>query len=542
MKKMIYRNKVKKETFFQSIIALMLSQVIIKILGLIYKLYLTNKNGFGDEGNAITSAAFQVYSLVLSVTSIGVPAAVSKLVAERSAIGDHKGAYKIFRISIALFSVIGMIGSYLLVVSAHFVSNNILGIPEVELSLVALAPSIFLVSIISVYKGYFNGRENMRVTAKAQTYDQITKTVFTIVILEIASAASKISGTSVIVSIANFATTIANVIEFLYLYISYRNEYNEIKYEIINSVHIQPVRTLITIKEIVSVSIPMALTPFIGTIGRNIDSTTIINGLQENMSYDDAKIQYGILNGKVDTLINFPLSFSGTVSTALVPSIASANSKNTLNEVEKRINMSLLIGLIIAMPSAAVYFFFSNNILELLFPNASTGGILLQISSLSIILISIEQTIRGVLVGIGENKIPIISVAIGVMLKLVLNIILIPLNGFWGGINGAAISNWISNFIVTAVGYIWLKKKINVKIRKLNILKLIISTLIFVIASKVLLYILKIGIGAKFSLVLSLGIGIIIYFGLILLFNILNTKQLQTLSFSQKKAKTEVKS
>lgn len=528
----------KKETFFQSVIALMLSQVIVKILGLVYKLYLTNKSGFGDEGNAITSAAFQVYSLVLSITSIGVPAAVSKLVAERSAVGDNKGAYKIFRISIALFSVIGMAGSYLLVINANFISNSILGMPEVELSLIALAPSIFLVSLISVYKGYFNGRENMKVTAKAQTYDQITKTFFTIIIIEIASVISKVTNTAVIVSIANFATTIANVVELGYLYKFYRKELKEIKYEILTSVHTRPVRTLTTIKEIIFVAVPMALSPFIGTIGKNMDSTTIINGLQVNMTYDDAKIQYGILNGKVDTLINFPLSFSGTVSTALVPSIASANSKNTLNDVEKRINTSLLIGLIIAMPSAAVYFFYSNQILELLFPNASQGGIILQISSLSIILVSIEQTIRGVLIGVGDNKIPIISVVVGVVVKLILNVILIPLDTFFGGINGAAISNLISNFVVTGIGYVWLKKKINVKLRKINISKTALSTIIFIIISKIIYKVLILGINTKISLVISLGIGIIIYFGLILLFDILNTKQLQTLSFRQKKAKS----
>ena len=528
----------KKETFFQSVIALMLSQVIVKILGLVYKLYLTNKSGFGDEGNAITSAAFQVYSLVLSITSIGVPAAVSKLVAERSAVGDNKGAYKIFRISIALFSVIGMAGSYLLVINANFISNSILGMPEVELSLIALAPSIFLVSLISVYKGYFNGRENMKVTAKAQTYDQITKTFFTIIVIEIASVVSKVTNTAVIVSIANFATTIANVVELGYLYKFYRKELKKIKYEILTSVHTRPVRTLTTIKEIIFVAVPMALSPFIGTIGRNMDSTTIINGLQVNMTYDDAKIQYGILNGKVDTLINFPLSFSGTVSTALVPSIASANSKNTLNDVEKRINTSLLIGLIIAMPSAAVYFFYSNQILELLFPNASQGGIILQISSLSIILVSIEQTIRGVLIGVGDNKIPIISVVVGVVVKLILNVILIPLDTFFGGINGAAISNLISNFVVTGIGYVWLKKKINVKLRKINISKTALSTIIFIIISKTIYKVLILGINTKISLVISLGIGIIIYFGLILLFDILNTKQLQTLSFRQKKAKS----
>ena len=527
----------RKETFFQSIIALMLSQVIVKILGLVYKLYLTNKEGFGDEGNAITSAAFQVYSLVLSITSIGVPASVSKLVAERSGIGDHKGAYKIFRISLALFSIIGMIGSYLLVISANFIANNILGMPEVELSLLALAPSIVLVSVISVYKGYFNGRENMKVTAKAQTYDQLTKTFITVVVIEIATVVSKVTNIAVIVSIANLATTIANIVEFIYLYNFYRKELNEIKYEIMTSVHTRPVRTIWAIKEIIIVAVPMAITPFIGTIGRNFDSTTIISGLQNHMSYDDAKIQYGILNGKIDTLVNFPLSFSGTMSTALIPSIASASSRNTLNDVEKRINTSLLAGLLIALPTSAVYLFFSQEILGLLFPNASSGATLLQISAFTIIFLSMEQTIRGVLIGIGDNKIPIITVIIDAIIGIILNKVLIPLNSFIGGINGAAIGNLVSNFVVTSIGYIWIKKKIGVKIRKKNILKAVISTIIFVVFSKVIYRILSITINAKISLLISLVIGILIYFILIHLFDILNTKQLQTLSFRQKKAK-----
>ena len=535
------KNNRRKETFFQSIMALMLSQVIVKILGLVYKLYLTNKEGFGDEGNGVTSAAFQVYSLVLSVTSIGVPVAVSKLVAERTGVGDHKGAYKIFKISLALFSVIGMVGSYLLSISANYIANNILGMPEVELSLLALSPSIFLVSIISVYKGYFNGRENMTATAKAQTYDQLTKTFITIVVIEISTIFAKITNIAVIVSISNLATTIANVVEFTYLYNFYRKELKEIKYEIMTSVHAKPVRTIWAIKEIIFVAVPMAITPFIATIGRNIDSTTIMSGLQTHMSYNDAKVQYGILTGKIDTLINFPLSFSGTMSTALVPSIASANSKNTLSEVEKRINTSMLVGLLIALPVSAIYLFYGDEILNLLFPNASNGATLLKISAFTIIFLSIEQTIRGVLIGIGDNKIPIITVIIDAVIGLILNKILIPLDGFMGGINGAAIGNLISNFVVTVIGYMWIKKKVNIKIRKKNILKAIISTFIFITLSKTMYKILTIAINAKISLLFSIGIGAIIYLVLIHLFDILNTKQLQTLSFRQKKAKSNRK-
>lgn len=527
----------KKETFFQSIMALMLSQVIVKILGLVYKLYLTNKKDFGDEGNGVTSAAFQVYSLVLSVTSIGVPAAVSKLVAERTGVGDHRGAYKIFKISLALFSTIGIVGSYLLTASANYIAKNILSMPEVELSLFALSPSIFLVSIISVYKGYFNGRQNMRVTAKAQTYDQLVKTFVTIAVIEASTVLAKITNIAIIVSIANLGTTIANIVEFTYLYVFYRKELKEIKYEIITSVHTKPVRTIWVIKEIIFVAVPMTITPFIATMGRNLDSTTIMSGLQIHMSYNEAKVQYGILTGKVDTLINFPLSFSGTMSTALVPSIASANSKNTLNEVEKRINTSLLIGFLIALPVSAIYLFFGNEILNLLFPNASNGATLLKISAFTIIFLSIEQTIRSVMIGIGDNKTPIIIVIIDTVIGVIFNKILIPLDGFIGGINGAVIGNLVSNFVVTIICYMWIKKKVSIKIINKNILKAIVSAVVFIMLSKIIYKTLVIGINAKITLMLSIGIGSIVYIILIHLFDILNTKQLQTLSFRQKKAK-----
>ena len=248
-----------------------------------------------------------------------------------------------------------------------------------------------------------------------------------------------------------------------------------------------------------------------------------------------------VLTGKIDTLINFPLSFSGTMSTALVPSIASANSKNTLNEVEKRINTSMLVGLLIALPVSAIYLFYGNEILNLLFPNASNGATLLKISAFTIIFLSIEQTIRGVLIGIGDNTIPIITVIIDAVIGLILNKILIPLDGFIGGINGAAIGNLISNFVVTAIGYMWIKKKVNIKIRKKNILKAVVATLTFIILSKIIYKILVIIVNAKISLLLSVGIGAMFYIVLIHLFDILNTKQLQTLSFRQKKTKNSKK-
>ena len=110
--------KVKKESFMQGVLVLMFSQVLIKLLGFVYKVYLSNKDGFGDAGNAIYGAGYQIYALLLSISSIGVPNAVAKLISERMSIGDVKGAHRIFKIAFATFGVIGLIGTAILLLGA----------------------------------------------------------------------------------------------------------------------------------------------------------------------------------------------------------------------------------------------------------------------------------------------------------------------------------------------------------------------------------------------------------------------------------------
>ena len=145
--------KNKKERVIKSIFSLLLSQIFIKAIGLAYKLYLTNKEGFGDLGNAIYSSGFQIYALLLTFSSTGVPNAISKLIAERVAVGDNKGANKIFKIAFITFGFFGLVGSVLLFLGAKKISNSWMQIPEAENSLIALSPSIFFVSITSVIRG-----------------------------------------------------------------------------------------------------------------------------------------------------------------------------------------------------------------------------------------------------------------------------------------------------------------------------------------------------------------------------------------------------
>ena len=208
----------KKQSFMQGIITLMLSQVLIKALGLFYKLYLTNKEGFGDAGNAIYNSGFQIYALLLTISSIGVPNAVAKLISEKLSVGDSLGARRIFKVAFAFFSIVGFCGSVFLFFGSKVIADKWLQIPEARLSLMILAPSIFFVSLISVFRGYFNGHENMKPMAKSQAIEQFTKTVCTIIIVEaICYFIGYKDLTSIMAAGANLATSIATLMCLIYL-------------------------------------------------------------------------------------------------------------------------------------------------------------------------------------------------------------------------------------------------------------------------------------------------------------------------------------
>ena len=481
--------KKEKENIIKGIIALIFSQVLIKIIGLAYKLYLTNREGFGDEGNAIYGAGFQIYALLLTFSSTGVPNSIAKLVSERLAIGDNKGAHKIFKIAFFIFAFFGLIGTILLFLGAKKIANDFLGIPEAEYSLITLSPSIFFVSITSVIRGYFNGRQNLSVTAKSQTIEQIFKTLFTILLVEIVAKTTK-NNTVLMAGIANFATTIATMFSFSYIYIYYKMKRKEIASEINQSVNYIPTRIRKTLKKIIKESLPISLSSLMSSFNRNIDLFTVVKILKRYMSEEKAKIQYGILSGKIDTLCVLPLSLNIPFITAMVPSISKSMAIGDKERVIKKINSFLQITIIIAFPCTIGIIIYAKQILDLLFPNANSGEVLLQINSISILFAMLSQTINGVLQGIGKSHIPLFAFSIGIIFKFIINIILIPNSDI--GINGAAIGNIICNVIVFIIGLYFLIRKMKFKLEFKEIfITPIIATTLMSIYSVILKKILK---------------------------------------------------
>ncbi len=523
---------VKKESFMQGVVTIMFSQILIKVLGLIYTLYLTNREGFGDAGNAIYASGYQIYALLLTISSIGVPNAISKLVSERLAIGDNRGANRIFKVALATFGVIGAVGTMLLFFGAHTLAYDWIQIPEAELTLVALSPAIFFVSISSVMRGYFNGRRTLKTTARAQTLEQIFKTVLTIVIVEIVAHVTSTS-TEMMAAGANVATTLATFSSFAYLFMYYRLKRKEIGREIEQTVNYKYENVKTIIKRILMVSIPLTLSSIMTSFNKNIDSFTVKRILSTYMSADVATKLYGQLSGKVDTLTNLPLAINIAFATALVPAISAARAKNDKQTATKRTSFSLLTSMLIGLPCVVGMIIFAQPILNLLYPNANDGALLLQIVSVSVIFSILDQTINGALQGFGKVMVPAIALGIGVLVKLILNLVLLPIPEL--NVYGAAIGSVACQAIAFVIVFNVLKRyvKLDLPFRKF-VLKPALATGIMGICSYTLFLVLNgINLGNK-ATIISILFAVIVYILSVVVLKIYNKEDILMLPKGEK--------
>lgn len=517
----------KKNSFLKNVLMLLFSQAIIKVIGIVYKLYLTNKTGYADTGNAIFSAAFQVYAIFLTVCSIGIPNAIASLISAKFAVGDNNGAYRVLKVSIAIFGTIGFIGSCALYFFSDAIAELYLEMPETKLVLKVLAPSIFIVAIESVLKGYFNGKGKMDVTAKSLSIEQLAKTIITIILVEILSYISK---ESTIIMVCGVALTngIGSIINVLYLYGNYLKSRREIWADIITSKQYKKERKRNIIKSILRVSFPITICALIASINKTIDAFTIVKFTKTYLGETEAVRQYGILSGKVESLIAMPFSFNMAIATTLIPTISGYKARGDCAKAKSILKLSILAGILIAIPCFIVLYLFPKQILQILFPNASSGDMLLKFSSISIVIAVVIQTINSYLQGMNKMKIPIIIIGISSCIKLILNIILIQNSKI--GIYGAIISNTVSYLITLAALVIYLVtfEKIHFEMGTFLIKPTIIIITIGIVMKKIYkIHILKMDL---FNLLLTVCIGMLVYIGMTVILKLVKKEEIKLIT------------
>ena len=215
--------KSKGFSFMKNVLLLMLSEIVVKVLGLVYRLVITNVEGFGDAGLGYYSAGYQIYALLLTLCSIGIPSVISKLISERLAVGNNYGAQQIFKTALKLFTGIGLFFSVTLFFGADFIASKILNVPDVAYVLRVLAPAIVFVAMSAVFRGYFSGQQNMKPTSVTQVLEQFLNCVLSIVFVYALIGKEPY----IMAAGGNLSTTLSIIITFLYLTTYYKK--NRIK-------------------------------------------------------------------------------------------------------------------------------------------------------------------------------------------------------------------------------------------------------------------------------------------------------------------------
>ena len=446
-----------KTKFIKHAAILAIASLLVRLLGFLYRLPLTNM--LGDEGNGIYSAGFYLYNFFLVMSSAGLPAAISKIVSEKIALEEYRNVRKTFKIALILSSSVGFIFALIMFFSAKFFCN-LIGSPDSYYTILTLAPTVFIVSVMSVFRGYFQGLGTTVPTALSQVIEQIFNAIFSIylayVLVKISLPLGAAGGT--------MGTGIGALAGLIYIFIVFLNKKRYINRKLSKKTHKYRIESNkeIAIK-IVKTAAPIIAGTAIFSMTNLIDMQMVNSRLLASKAFTQNEVTalYGQLTGKYVTLTTLPVSISTALATAVLPSIASSMVQKDIKTVRKKIDVSLRLTMIISIPAAIGMGVLADEILLLLFPNYSDGGSLLKWGALSIIFLALCQIITGILQGIGRMTIPAKNAFIGSVIKIPINYFLIAIPSI--NVIGAIISTTVCYIIASILNFKALKRATKIK-------------------------------------------------------------------------------
>ena len=397
--------------------------LLSRVIGFAYKLPMQAM--IGDAGMGIYSQGHNIYNFLLILSSAGLPAAISKMVSARLAFSQAGNAHKVFLVSLKFALCAGFIGALFLFLGAGLFAG-ILNTPEVFLSIRALAPTVFIFAVLSVFRGYFQGMNNTVPTAASQIIEQIVNAIFSILLvfmlfrINISYAAAG----------GNAATGIGAFAGLLVVLFIYKKKQPEIHGEIVkNRAYITTESERSILSELIRTSFPIIAGTAIFSATLLIDNYMVMDriSLSGEFTHDEVLAMYGQLVVKFMAITTLPVTIATSMGTAAIPGISAASARRDMDSVNLRINMAVRLAMVVCVPAAFGIGLFADEILLLLFPTSPEGGLLLRVGFVSVIFLALNQISTGVLQGVGQVKIPAFAALVGCIGKIIANFILLPI-------------------------------------------------------------------------------------------------------------------
>ncbi len=430
-----------KKSLIGGISVLGVTGLICKMVGVLYRIPLANIAG--GEGLGLYQQVFPAYNLLLTVTSAGIPVAISRMVSHFITLEKPGMAKRVFRVALGMLTCLGCIACGLLLLLSGRLAVWV-GTPEGRISYMCIAPSLLLVCVMSAFRGYMQGTRNMMPTAISQLIEQVGKVALA---LPLAAAGMRrggpVDGWYLSAAGALLGTSIAEGVAMAYMMIQYA--FKARRSEIIGVAEQKETKVA---RELIRIAIPITLGACIVPLAGTIDSAMLKNLLMSGgLSSQEAGIRYGLYSGMVLTMINVPTAVAMAMSTNLVPDIASGRARKDDAYVRSEALTGLKVGSLVGFPCSVGMSLLAEPILFLCYGGSPRytpeqlylTASLLQVSALTIVLFTMVQVTSGILQGVGRQKIPMYTLMAGVACKIMLNYILVRVPSI--GIAGAPIAS-----------------------------------------------------------------------------------------------------
>jgi len=404
--------------------------LITKIIGFLYRIPMGNM--LGERGNGIYTVAFGIYSIALTLSSYSMPLAVSKMVAARLAKGEDKNAKRVFRDAFLFAIVAGSIAMCVLYFGAEFfeVLYKRQGLAK---PLRILAPTTFVVALLGVFRGYFQGHHNMVPTAISQVIEQILNAIVSVAATygfmklyaesDINFAYGAAGGTLGTLCGAGIA-----LVYFVILYITTKAQDEEmttgVGQETATESH------AVVYKALVLTIIPVILSQTIYQIGYTIDDMVYGNimalkGMEESV----ASSLQGVFNTQYNQLINLPVAISTAMASSTIPSITASKMMGKTKDVHRKITLVVKINMLIAFPCMIGMMVLSTPIMKMLFPRLvtyqSVASMLLLTGASAIVFYALSTITTAVLQGNDYMRLPLYHSGVSLIIHVILIVILL---------------------------------------------------------------------------------------------------------------------
>lgn len=427
--------RLSKDTFLRGAFILTAAGIIVKIIGSVNRILLSRL--LGGEGIGLYQMAYPIYLLALSVSSAGIPVAISIIVAEKIARSDYRGANRVFRISLFVLAITGIAFTFLLYYGAGWlIDNNFVRDSRAYYAIAALAPAIFFVTVLSSYRGYFQGLQMMTPTAVSQIFEQLLRVITMIALaylllpygLEYAAAGA---------SFGAGPGAVAGLMVLLYFYWKQRRIR---QHQIDTQPDIKQESSVSIVSRIVKLALPVSLANIMLPVVASIDLFIVPARLEAaGYTVTQATELFGYLTGMAVALINLPTILTASLAASLVPAVSEAFTLGNKQRIYQRTATAMRISNLLTIPAFVGMWLLATPISQMLYgtPNAGTS---IAILSFGIVLLGIHQVTTGVLQGLGHTAIPLINMLLSAVVKIVLSWYLTAMPSL--GIKGAA---WATN-------------------------------------------------------------------------------------------------